>query len=542
VLLGRLPAQGKLTVSVGAPLRAPTADGEVLAEPPLAAVGSLIGVNRARLARPNTEVLGRPWDELRLAARRSAISAAQHYLRAHDEPVPEATHEHLILAGHQPELFHPGVWIKHFALHGLARRHKLTAINLVVDNDTLKSTALRLPHPATTTNAWPYAVNIPFDRWSGETPYEERTILEKPLFEQFPEEAATVLRPWPLEPMLVEFWQDVLLAAERTPLLGTCFVVARRSFERRWGCHNLELPVSLLCQTEPFAWFACHVLSDLPRFHGIYNDCVHAYRKSHGIRSRNHPVPDLARDGDFLETPFWGWRAGKGRRNRLFARLTPGCVELRAGTEPWPALPSPVANPRAAIGAWQGLEKDGYKIRTRALSNTLYARLFLGDLFIHGIGGGKYDELTDAILLQFYGCEPPGFLVLTATRLLPLPSLPSSPDDRRHWIRQARDLHYGPERFILPPPGSPLEEVLREKQRWLGKSPRNASERRERFEMIRQLTATLRVPLEGEEKRLRDALSRCEHEIAANKVLHRRDYAFCLYPESSLRPFLTQML
>src|SRR5205085_9917680 len=105
--------------------------------------------NRRRLQRPATDVLGRPWDELRSAARQSAVAAARAAMQALGEPVPDASHEPLVLAGHQPELFHPGVWIKNFALHGLARRHQLTALNLVVDNDTVKATALRLPHPAT---------------------------------------------------------------------------------------------------------------------------------------------------------------------------------------------------------------------------------------------------------------------------------------------------------------------------------------------------------------------------------------------------------
>ncbi len=408
-------------MSVGPPLRAPTADGAILAEPPLAAVGQLLEANRARLRRPGADVLGRPWDDLRRAARLSAVAAAHEYLRSLGEPVPDLIHEHLVVAGHQPELFHPGVWIKNFALHGLARRHHLTALNLVVDNDTVKSTALRLPHPAGPKHPWPYAATVPFDRWTGEVPYEERAIVEPTLFRHFAEEASTVLRGWPMEPMLPAFWAEVLRWAERTPLLGACFAGARRTFERSWGCHNLEVPVSAICRTEPFAWFACHLLADLPRFQTAYNDCVHDYRRSHGIRSRNHPVPDLATDGDFRETPFWGWRTGQTRRGRLAARLTKDRLELRSGTETWPSLPSPLTEPTRSVEAWQNLERDGYKVRSRALSNTLYARLFLGELFVHGIGGGKYDELTDAILRRFYGGEPPAFMVLTATRRLPLP-------------------------------------------------------------------------------------------------------------------------
>ena len=55
------------------------------------------------------------------------------------------------------------------------------------------------------------------------------------------------------------------------------------------------------------------------------------------------------------------------------------------------------------IDAWRSLEAHGFKIRTRALTTTMFARLFLADLFIHGIGGGIYDELTDRIIERYYG-------------------------------------------------------------------------------------------------------------------------------------------
>ncbi len=102
-----------------------------------------------------------------------------------------------------------------------------------------------------------------------------------------------------------------------------------------------------------------------------------------------------------------------------------------------------------------------------------------------------------------------------------------------------RDLHYHPEQTAQ---GAGLDELRREKLTWIERSPTSGPQRRERFEALRDLTARLRVPLEGEERRLRDELSRCERSLAANAVLQRRDYAFCLYPEASLRPFLTQVL
>jgi hypothetical protein len=500
-------------------LRAPRDDGAVLAEPPLAEAGDWIARNRQRLTAPRIEFPGRSWTELRQEARQTALAAAKEYCEATSgeaSPGP-ANPDSLVVAGHQPELFHPGVWVKNFALAGLARRHGVTALNLVVDNDTVKSTSLRLPSPATAAVKWPHLVSVPFDRWTGEIPYEERSILDHEEFAGFAEQVRGVLAGWHYEPLLQSFWPEVVRQSIRTPLLGETLASVRRRFERRWGCHNLEITVSDLCQTSAFARVACHLLAELPRFHAIYNQCVHDYRRGHGIRSRNHPVPDLAVDGDWLETPFWAWKDGDTRRGRLFARRRPGCIDLRVGEEAWPTLPA--EDGEAAVTTWNDLARAGRKIRSRALANTLYARLFLSDLFLHGIGGGKYDELTDDIIQRFYEVEPPGFIVLTATRLLPLPRYPTGPEDHRRLQRALRDVHWNPQRHLADKVG-----------------------RRERFRALRDLSARLRTPLAGAEQRLRDEMAESLRQVEANAVLNRRDYSFVLYPEKTLRPFCEQFL
>jgi hypothetical protein len=529
-----------VSVSDRGTLRAPTADGAVVADPPLSEVGRLLTVNRQRLCRDEL-LLGRPWTDLQREARRSVVVAARAYLERQGEPVPPGDAMSLVMAGHQPELFHPGVWVKNFALNGLARAHGVTPLNLVVDNDTVKATALRLPAPPSETHPWPHVVTIPFDRWTGEIPYEERTIADPALFADFAERAMSVLRGWGYQPLLPAFWDEVRKQAERTQLLGECLVAARRTFERRWGCHNLEVPVSAVCRTEPFAWFACHLLTELPRFHSVYNDCVHEYRRTHGIRSRNHPVPDLAAEDGWLETPFWGWRTRQARRGRLFARPSSDRIELRAGPDPWPTLPLG-AGSQALTAAWHSLDSQGFKVRSRALANTLYARLFLADLFIHGIGGGKYDELTDQIIQHFYDMQTPEFLVLSATRLLPLPSEPVQPDDRRRLAREVRDLHYNPQRHLDLAAFTALRPLAEEKRAWVERQPEDAVGRRRRFQVLRELTERLREPLVSRESQLREELAHYDKQLDANAVLRRRDYSFCLYPEEMLREFCARFL
>jgi hypothetical protein len=560
-------------------LRAPKEHGAVLAEPPLADAETLVTLNRQRLASFNVPLLGRPLSDLRRLARRAAVAAAKDYMQRSGEPVADYSDTSLLMAGHQPELFHPGVWVKNFALYGLARNLQATPINLIVDNDTAKTTSLRVPapgeeggevvkrqgdgqripphHSPLTTHHLFHVASIPFDSWAGEVPYEERTVNDENLFASLPNRAAPYLGGWPFVPFLANFWALACREAERTPLLGERIVAARRAVERGWGCHNLELPVSQLCRTEPFAHFACHLLTDLPRFHAIYNDCVHGYRRQYGIRSRNHPVPDLAREGDWLETPFWAWRAGHNERRRLFARQTEQALVLRAGTDVWPELPSGAdRDPAPLVRQWQELERRGLKVRSRALTNTLFARLFLADLFIHGIGGAKYDELTDEIARRFYGCELPRYLVLSATLLLPLPVSPARPEERQRLARKLRDLYYNPQRHLengergarraerpaVDAPPSALTVLAAEKDAWIARHATDKVTRRERFHTLRALTEKLRVHLAGRLSMLEQELSRYDEQLQANSLLRRRDYAFCLYPEAMLRPFCTQFL
>lgn len=526
----------------GSSLRAPSADGVLLAEPPLSSVAALLADNRHHLHQPDHHLLGRPWPDMRRQARAATLAAARRYLEeAGEDPILPANPDHLLLAGHQPELFHPGVWVKNFALNGLARAHGLTPLNLVIDNDTVKTTALRLPSPATVASDRPHTQAVPFDRWTGEAPYEERPVADPTLFASFADRAGSVLRRWEYEPLLPDFWQEVRRQHERTPLLGECFAAARRRFERRWGCVNLEVPIHLLAQTEPFLWFACSLLAELPRFHAVYNDTVRAYRRRYGIRSRNHPVPDLVEEDGFHEAPFWGWRRGQSRRGRLLARRTGERIELRVGPEQWPTLPLPRGPSGALDTAWHDLEQQGFRLRPRALTTTLYARLFLADLFLHGIGGGKYDELTDALIRHFYQCTPPAFLVLSGTLWLPLPAAAVGADDCRRLARTLRDLHWNPQRH-LEAASADLRTLQARKAEWIARPPADPAGKRERFEALRALTEQLRAPLAERAQDLRGQLTRCRHAVAANSVLRRRDYAFCLYPEARLRPFCTQLL
>lgn len=471
--------------------RAPTANGAVLAEPGFDALPALVEANRKQLDRADVIVGGVPLHELRALARREVLERG---------PVDAP----LILAGHQPELSHPGVWVKNFALNGLARTLGGVPLNLVVDNDTLKSATLRFPIVHDRDPSSVRLESLAFDTFRGEVPYEDRRVESPGAFDAFADRARPLWQNWGYEPLLPRVWSTVVRRAP-TALIGTRFTAARRHCEREWGCHNLELSVSRLAQTDAFGRFARHILNDLPRFRAAYNAAVRAYREANGIRSANHPAPDLAEG----EAPFWV-RTGEGKRQR--------------------------ATPASEVRA----------LRPRALTLTLFARVCLGDFFIHGIGGGKYDEVTDSIIRDYFGIDPPAYQVLSATLHLPLRAFPSTPDDRARAERRVRDLLWNPQRHLNAEQlARPDVKALAEAHAALARSEPPYGrhfERKEWFREFQRIEDRLRPFVTDQVPGAEAELARVRSEVGANEILQRRDYSWVLYPEETLRPFLQRFL
>ena len=187
-----------------------------------------------------------------------------------------------------------------------------------------------------------------------------------------------------------------------------------------------------------------------------------------------------------------------------------------------------------AIGDWQ--------IRPRALAQTMYARLFACDLFIHGIGGAKYDQITDDIIRSFFGIEPPAYACISATLRLPLRRYGIGESELRDLRRKARDLRYNPQRYL---PDDRLEPEIRrliaERATAIKASnqlrleqPKNRSARLATFNNIRQANTELMraVPdlCENTTRQITEIAARSAH----NRITTSRDWFFALHPRNDL--------
>src|SRR4051794_35449128 len=107
---------------------APQEDGGILIDPPPDRVEELLETNRRRLESPKIRLLGKPLAEVR----REMRAEGNHEL-------PKESSEPILATGHQIELSHPGVLVKHFAVSGLARRSGCVPMNAWITSDTIKS-------------------------------------------------------------------------------------------------------------------------------------------------------------------------------------------------------------------------------------------------------------------------------------------------------------------------------------------------------------------------------------------------------------------
>ena len=94
------------------------------------------------------------------------------------------------------------------------------------------------------------------------------------------------------------------------------------------------------------------------------------------------------------------------------------------------------------------LLSKGIKIRPKAIANTMYSRMFFSDLFVHGIGGAKYDLITDEIIRAFFSVGPPEYATISATLHLPYKPFDVSDKDINSLRHIIKDMGHNPDRYV----------------------------------------------------------------------------------------------
>jgi hypothetical protein len=260
------------------------------------------------------------------------------------------------------------------------------------------------------------------------------------------------------------------------------------------------------------------------------------------VRSQRHPVPELDRDGDWFEVPFWIWQTGVGKRGRVLVRPIPDGFQVRSAENFFPQVLTIHENHGWLSEGSQLWEKQGLKIRPRALMTTLFVRLLVGDFFIHGIGGGKYDELTDQIIRNFFNLEPPAYAVLSATRFLPFSQPILSWEEIQHWKRLCRDLWFNPQRHLelANQDFHRAKELAQKKSALLSRQSFHWT--RKENAQVGEINQELRQWVGYQTISAKQHLDQARAQWLDQQIFARRDFPFLFYPEEKVRPFLQNFL
>jgi hypothetical protein len=218
----------------------PQESGGRLLDPPLEAapdapgpsIEALVDNNRLLRAAFDTRIGDLKLWELVAATRREVLTVATEYTASYrdvDRPtdVADWIARPLVMGGHQPELFHPGVWLKNFALDAYARRLGGTAINLVVDTDRCASTSVGVPVGSPREA---HLEQVAFDGPAPEMAWEERGIIDTDCFASFGSRADRLLKPLEPDAILRRWWPLVVERASESHRLGLAIAQARHMF------------------------------------------------------------------------------------------------------------------------------------------------------------------------------------------------------------------------------------------------------------------------------------------------------------------------
>lgn len=507
----------------------PSGNGELLVEPAFAQWADLARENHDAASAWEFPVGGVDARSVWHLAREEALDAASEFSARLGVAVRPAGHaDGLVIAtGHQPELYHPGVWVKDFLLQRLADETGATPVDLVVDSDGFESVSLvspcLTPQPA---RCRQYLVSGGAGACYALTPVPDSVHVS-----QFCSAALQALdslsSPAPARHFRT-FCSHLEGALADATSVAELLTFARRRFEASAKTDYLELPVTHLARSEAYGRFLVHLALNAKRFATDHNAELADYRTFNRTRSVAQPFPDLRMEGDLIEIPFW--RLAAGRRSAVFVRAdssgvatlaTRDAAFLRLGQTPDDAL--------TALGA------SGELLVPKALALTAFVRLFVADLFIHGVGAGRYETITDGVIRRFFGIEPPKFVVASLTVHLPLGAHTVDEGEISAARERLNRLDHNPDTALGEAQFDSVEEhdsalaLSEEKKRLIEAISHPDADKKALSSRIRIVNTELARLITPLRQVMEDDLERLESTRALGEILTDRTYPFCFW-------------
>jgi len=533
---------------------------QIFLSPSADKMGSLLEENKKFFSKYSFAILTQPFREVRENCRKEVIRKALKFSSKFDPNIEEkicSTPRYIIQTGHQPAFFHPGIWIKNIFLNELLKSPLLDrclGVNIILDNDICKDLNLSLPALPSNGNLIVEEISFLFSTLAPNLPFEQYPCPSLELIFKFNRDIIHRLKPLELEnkdiinnfkyfAQCLENSSRLCSQNHRESNLGEFLGLARHLYEQEIDPAYLEIPFSQICDSDEFLSFFLEIIKNIKSFSDIYNKKLDEYRKLFKIRNRAHPSPNLMIKENLTEIPFWIWKEGDERTKIFILKEEEKNYLYNASYGKIFLIEKDGL--KSLFSLKTILKQRGLKIRPKALLLTLFNRLFISDLFIHGLGGAKYDLVTDEIIREFFKVEPPHFLVVSCTLHLNFKSFPGTSDSKIPALKKKiRDLEFNPERYVNELSLTKKEKIqigeLAEKKTELIEkikeipSPVEKRKFSEKIKAINNFIVEKVAPLKYElDKKLEE-----KEKMKQSKVYTFREFPYCFFSAKELRNLL----
>lgn len=503
-------------------LTTPKNHGEVFLWPPLARITRDGYDNRSTFDSSESTILAKPLSHWRSATRTELFHLAQQYSRRFNLPTPPALGDRLlVVTGHQCELFHCGIIVKYMLLDHLARATDGVALNLAADHDLPKHTNLRIPYTA---NDRLTQCELPLRSLAPHVPMEHQPPSTSDDLARFSERLLALPLTGRLRERATHIVELLQRICQSVTNLAQVYMRLNHRLADELGLAWIDLPVSIMCQSESFATFVADAILQAERFGECYNVALADYRTEHRIRNAAQPLPNLTAG----ELPFWLFRPNSPRKP-LYVRSEADELTLNDGECDVACIKRAELTGAVLL---QALDAASLELRPRALTLTVFARLFLADMFVHGIGGAHYDKVADHLIRSYYEIDPPAFSCVSATMQLPLGQyvgLDQAQEKLRRLAQLERDRRYNPQRYVEG------DELCAARWAAIAESDRLRREaaakpmRRAAFEKIARLNGRIAEGMGQLQPGIQQQREWIYREMAAGQVAYDREYFFGLF-------------
>jgi len=450
---------------------------------------------------------------------------------------PGGVCDNIIATGHQPIWHHCGIWAKDLPACKLAKAVGGTALHLVLDHD-ICDIALMLPERdgegywhlrRVEIESEQHKISVELRPPAGEA--RQKTFLK------------TVIAAHP-EAFCSKIWSECRVFASNGPPrfknVAHLVTYLQCVLKAALGLPMLYLPVSSLCQSRAFADFVVSIISNASAFAGCYNEGV-AKRTDGSKSGSTKAIARLAFDESTgqVELPF-RLISPDGIRTSLYViGGNSDKIRIGANSKELGELDANHANKGDQLR--DILNRHGYLVRPKAVPLTLFVRLYLADLFVHGVGGASYEPVTDYLIEHFYNIKPPGFAVATCTMRLPLAGTADSAEHDVSGLKHTlHRIKHNPEEYIAESTlaAEPAASLLQSKKELIAKATDSAAPtalRKTAWNSLSIINDRLYEYAADAAKMLQREAARAEKSRASDKVRTSREFFFGLFPEQRLR-------